>query len=107
MYYVGAAMKTFTLEAQGPLIATGADVSDLIGQTWGQEIDVIEVPVSRLHGDFFELKTGFAGEVLQKLINHGLKLVVLGDVSEHIARSTSFRDFVRECQRGTHVRFSE
>ncbi|PZR11184.1 MAG: DUF4180 domain-containing protein [Archangium gephyra] len=98
-------MKTFTLEAQGPVIASSADVSNLIGQTWGQAVDSIVVPVSRLHADFFDLKTGFAGELLQKLVNHQLKLVVVGDVSAHVARSDAFRDFVREAQRGTQVRF--
>ncbi|MGV3622036.1 MAG: DUF4180 domain-containing protein [Archangium sp.] len=98
-------MKTLTLDATGPLIATGADVSNLIGQTWGQEVDEIVVPVCRLADAFFDLKTGLAGEVLQKFANYRLKLVVVGDVSAHVERSTAFRDFVREAQRGEHVRF--
>lgn len=98
-------MNVLRLEAVGPLIATSGDASNLVGATWGQEIDVVVVPVTRLHADFFRLSTGLAGEVLQKLVNHRLRLVVLGDVSAQVAASEAFRDFVREAQRGRDVRF--
>lgn len=100
-------MNKHVLEADGPLIATLADVSTLIGATWGLEVDELVVPVSRLHASFFDLSTRFAGELLQKLVNHRLKLTVVGDVSPYVERSTAFRDFVREVNRGAHVRFVE
>lgn len=98
-------MNVYRLETTGPLIATPADASQLIGATWGQEVELIVIPVARLHPDFFRLSTGLAGEVLQKLVNHHLRLAVLGDVSEHLAQSEAFRDFVRESNRGRHAWF--
>jgi len=98
-------MKPLRLETTGPLIATSADASNLIGAAWGRDVDTLIIPVARLHADFFNLSTGLAGEVLQKLTLHGLKLVVLGDVSAHVEKSSAFRDFVREANRGNHTRF--
>jgi hypothetical protein len=98
-------MKPLLLEANGPLITTSADASNLIGAAWGRDVDTMVIPVSRLHAHFFNLSTGLAGEVLQKLTLHGLKLVVLGDVSAHVVKSAAFRDFVREANRGNHARF--
>lgn len=98
-------MKPLRLEAHGPLLATPADFTQLIGSTWGQDVDAVIIPTSRLTDDFFRLASGLAGEALQKLTQYGLMLVVLGDVSAHVERSQSFRDFVREANRGSHARF--
>jgi hypothetical protein len=98
-------LQVLRLEAEGPLLASGADASALIGTTWGQEIDVVVVPVARLAPDFFRLSTGLAGDLLQKFVNHRLRLVVLGDVSAFVAQSEAFRDFVREANRGGQVSF--
>ena len=46
-----------------------------------------------------------AGAVVQKFVNYRLRLVVVGDVSEHVAASTALRDFVREANRGTQTGF--
>ena len=58
------------------------------------------MPVSRIAPEFFALRTGVAGAVVQKFVNYRLRLVVVGDVSEHVAASTALRDFVRESNRG-------
>ncbi len=89
------------LPADGPAV----DAHALIGAAWGQEAEWIAVSVARLPAGFFELRSGVAGELLQKLANHRLKLAVLGDVSEHVAASDAFRDFVREANRGQQVWF--
>lgn len=98
-------MKPLRLDADGPLLATPADFSQLIGAAWGRDVDAVVIPVARLHADFFTLSTGLAGEALQKLTLHGLMLVVLGDVSAHLEKSEALRDFVREANRGRHARF--
>jgi hypothetical protein len=51
------------------------------------------------------LRSGFAGEFVQKIVNYQLKLAVIGDISAHIAESNALRDFVRECNRGSSVFF--
>ena len=98
-------LKPLRVDAEGPLLATPADFSQLIGAAWGRDVDAIVIPVARLHRDFFVLSTRLAGEALQKLTQHGLMLVVLGDVSAHLEKSRALRDFVREANRGRHARF--
>lgn len=53
--------------------------------------------------DFFELRTGLAGEVLQKFVNYGTKLAVIGDFGRY--DSKALRDFIRESNRGRDIFF--
>jgi hypothetical protein len=44
--------------------------------------------------EFFELKSGIAGEILQKFSNYRMKLVIVGNFLE--IKSKSLSDFIRE-----------
>jgi hypothetical protein len=57
------------------------------------------------HNDFFQLKTGLAGEILQKFSNYNIKLAIVGDFSKY--ESKSLRDFIRESNKGTMIYFVE
>lgn len=88
----------------GPLLASVADVIDLVGEAFAADAMVVVVPASRLPDDFFRLRTGFAGEVMQKFQNYGRRLIVVGDISAHVAESKALRDFVGETNRiGNHL----
>ncbi|MFF0245646.1 DUF4180 domain-containing protein [Streptosporangium sandarakinum] len=88
----------------GPPVATMEDALDLIGAAFlGAE--VVAVPASRLDGHFFSLGTRFAGEVMQKFVNHRLRLAVVGDISRHLAASSALRALVHESNLGEHVWF--
>jgi hypothetical protein len=52
---------------------------------------------------FFDLKTGFAGEVLQKFSNYRTKLAIIGDFSSYTSKS--LKDFIYECNSGNLVFF--
>jgi len=52
---------------------------------------------------FFDLKTGFAGEVLQKFSNYHVRLAIVGDFS--IYKSKVLRGFMYECNKGNLVFF--
>ena len=93
------------LDPDGPIVSTSNDTSDLIGNAWVDNVGLIAIPVSRLDPAFFELRSGIAGEVTQKLVNYHLRLAVVGDVSEYEAGSNAFRDWVWESNRGAHVWF--
>lgn len=54
---------------------------------------------------FFDLKTGCAGEILQKFSNYKMKIAIIGDFSEY--KSKSLRDFIYECNNGNCVFFLE
>lgn len=89
----------------GKPITSTQDVLDLIGAAWGQAAEVVAVPVARLGDDFFRLRSGLAGEVMQKFVNYHLRMVILGDISPWIEVSASVRDLVRECNAGDHIWF--
>jgi hypothetical protein len=74
-------------------------VTDVVGEALSEEATAIAVPVAALDPGFFDLRSGFAGEVLQKAANYRLKFVVIGDVSAHTAASKAFRDLVVESRR--------
>lgn len=57
----------------------------------------------QLEPAFFDLKTGFAGEVLQKFSNYQMKLIVLGAFAHE--PSESLQAFIRESNRGKQVAF--
>ena len=88
--------RILEVEASGRPLGTEGDATDLIGEAYGQNADLITVPVSRLHPDFLELRTGMAGAFLQKMQTYSYRFAVVGDLSQMIAASTALRDFVHE-----------
>lgn len=98
-------MRVQFLEADGPLISTRDETSDLIGNAWVENASVIAVPVGRLDPAFLDLSSGFAGEITQKVVNYGLKLAVIGDVSAAVAASRPLADYIWETNRGDHIWF--
>ncbi len=90
--------------ADGPPIAGPQDALDLIGAAYARA-DVVAVPARRFDERFFALRTGVAGEVMQKFVNYRIRLAVVGDISAHVAASTALRDLVHESNRGRHIWF--
>jgi hypothetical protein len=81
--------------------------TDIIGDAYGSGAKLIVVPVERLGDGFLRLSTRIAGEVIQKFVNYGYSLAIVGDVSQAVAASDALRDFIRESNRGRHVWFVE
>ena len=79
--------------------------TDIIGDAFGSCAKIVAVPVSRLGPGFLTLSTRIAGEVIQKFVNYGFQVAIIGDVSEAAAQSDALRDFIRESNRGRHVWF--
>ena len=84
---------------------TLAEVVDLVGNASYQGVAWVAVPADLLPGDFFRLRTGFAGEVMQKFVNYRVGLAVIGDISAHTDAGTALSDLVRESNAGTQVWF--
>jgi hypothetical protein len=89
----------------GKKLTNEQDALDLIGEAMYSGAELILVPVERLTEDFFHLKTGLAGQIMQKFVTYRRHLVILGDISEHVAQSRALRDFVYETNRGNQVWF--
>ncbi|MBM0240077.1 DUF4180 domain-containing protein [Micromonospora sp. ATA32] len=96
---------TLSCAADGTRICGGDDVLEVIGSAFGQGAELVVLPVGRLAEEFFTLRTGVAGEIVQKFVNYRLRLAVVGDISAHVTRSNALRDFVDEANRGRQLWF--
>jgi hypothetical protein len=90
--------------AEGALVSSTQDALDLIGSAFSRA-DVVAVPAGRLDERFFDLRSGLAGEVMQKFVNYRLRLVVVGGLDGRAAPGTALGDLVAESNRGSHVWF--
>jgi len=97
--------RLLVVDAEGPILRRTQDVLDLIQATFAQKASVLVVPVPRLDPAFFQLRSGLAGEFVQKVVNYQLKLVIVGNISVQVAASDALRDFVREANRGHSIFF--
>jgi hypothetical protein len=68
-----------------------------------QDFDRIILHEDNITPDFFDLKTGIAGEVLQKFSNYRLRLAIVGNFSKYPGKS--IRDFIYESNNGRLVNF--
>ncbi|WFE25996.1 DUF4180 domain-containing protein [Solwaraspora sp. WMMD791] len=99
-----AGVPVLVCAADGPPIASEQDALDVIGAAFAGA-EIVAVPVGRLDERFFALRSGVAGGIMQKFVNYRLRLVVVGDITEHTAGSTALRDLVVESNRGRQVWF--
>jgi hypothetical protein len=91
--------------ADGEKLRGAGDVLDVIGTAIGHGAEMVLMPAERLTDDFFTLRTGLAGEIAQKFVNYRIRLVVLGDISHHVAKSSALSAFVAESSRGSQLWF--
>lgn len=93
------------MAADGSPVADEASALDLIGDAFGAGANVVSVPVERLSPEFFRLRSGVAGAVVQKFANYRLRLVVVGDATYHGPTSGPVDDWMREANRGRELWF--
>ncbi|WP_225234059.1 DUF4180 domain-containing protein [Klenkia terrae] len=93
------------LPADGPPLDGEQAAVDVVGEAYGPDARVVVVPVERLPGDFFVLRSGVAGAVTQKFVQYGVRLVVLGDPAALGPTSGPVADWVREADRGRDLAF--
>ncbi|MEE1737804.1 DUF4180 domain-containing protein [Streptomyces sp. BE147] len=92
-------------DAEGAPIAGAQDALDHLVAPAFCRAEVVAVPAERFAPGFYDLRTGLAGEIFQKLANYRLQLAVVGDISDRLRASSALRDLVREVDRGRHVWF--
>ncbi|WP_414554816.1 DUF4180 domain-containing protein [Stenotrophomonas forensis] len=92
-------IRLLRIAPQGPALDANR-LRDLVGDALGHQAEWIAIPVQRLSPDFFELRSGMAGQWLQMLVNYRLRFAVLGDVSGYRAQSESLDAWITECNRG-------
>ena len=85
------------------IIETAEDGLDLLGNLYYQGFDSIILHEANITSSFFDLKTGIAGEILQKFSNYRMCLAIIGDFDKYPGKS--IQDFIRESNRGGRVNF--
>lgn len=67
---------------EGMLIASAQDMLDLIATaSYAHNCRRLILDKESVSEDFFSLKTGLAGDILQKVVNYGAALAIVGDFS--------------------------
>ena len=79
------------------------DALDLLGNSSYQGASKVIIRKEHLNPDFFDLKTGMAGEILQKFSNYRQHLAIVGDFSEFTSKS--LRDFIYESNKTGRIVF--
>jgi len=79
------------------------DVLDLMADCDYQGARKIILHEKNIIADFFDLKTGFAGEILQKFSNYFVELAIVGDFSKY--SSQSLQDFIYESNKVGRINF--
>lgn len=85
------------------VLRTLEDGLDLLGNVYYQGYDKVILHQQHMSPDFFDLKTGIAGEVLQKFAQYRMPLAIVGDFSN--INSKSLKDFIYESNQGKQVNF--
>ncbi len=86
-------------------IVIGIDeVMDLIGNADYQGARKVMIHADQLPPEFFDLKTGIAGEILQKFSNYRMQLAIVGDFRE--VSSKALRDFIFESNKRRQICFA-
>lgn len=79
------------------------DGIDLLGNLYYQGFDRIIIYEKNITPEFFDLKTGIAGEILQKFSNYRVQLAIVGDFSKY--NSKSLNNFIYESNKGRLINF--
>lgn len=86
-----------------PLLTCSEEILDVMVEAGYNNSTALIIHSVSLHKDFFDLKTGLAGEILQKFSNYRMRLSVVGDFSGY--NSKSLNDFIRESNKTGIIRF--
>jgi hypothetical protein len=78
----------------GVIISSAQDALDLVASA---AADAVILFSHQLDPQFFDLRTGLAGDILQKFANYNLRAAIVGDFSA--LRSKNMIAFMRECNR--------
>ena len=85
------------------LITNPEDGLQLVVDLYYQDFDRMILHEKTITPDFFDLKTGLAGEILQKFSNYRVRLAIVGDFSAYTSKS--IKDFMYESNQRRQINF--
>lgn len=96
-------IKIALITSEEIIIRTTEDGLHLLGNLYYQGFDRIVLNEKNITPDFFDLKNGIAGEILQKFSTYRVRLAIIGDFSKYTSKSLT--DFIYESNKGNHINF--
>lgn len=90
-------------EVTGTSIQSSQEALEILINCAYEGAEKIIIHADQLMPAFFDLKTGIAGEILQKVSTYQLRLAIVGDFSQY--NSKSLRDFIFESNKVGRVNF--
>jgi hypothetical protein len=91
------------LTANEIIIHCTQDALDIMGNCTFNGIHKIIIHQHQLVAEFFDLKTGIAGDILQKFSTYRVQLAIVGDFSKYTSKS--LRDFIMESNKHGWINF--
>lgn len=95
--------KIAEVTAAEVIVQSPDDALQLMVDLYYQDFNKIIIHENNITPAFFDLKTGIAGEVLQKFSNYKMQLVIVGSFTKYPGQS--IKDFIYESNKGRQVNF--
>ena len=92
------------LKSPGVVILKTQDALDLMAEADYLNSHKIIIKEDQVTPEFFDLKTGIAGEILQKFSTYNVQLAIIGDFPKY--HSKSLRDFIFESNKYGRINFA-
>ena len=89
-------IKIAVCRSDSMIITDGQSALDFLASI-GHEHGCQNIAINKfaITEDFFDLSTGIAGEVAQKIVNYHFRFAIIGDFSGY--SSNSLKDYIYEC----------
>ena len=102
-YIIKNGISIATLISNQIEIHTAQDALDIMMTSAYEGAENLIIHQAQLSPDFFDLKTGLAGEILQKVSNYRMRLAIVGHFEN--MESKALKDFIYESNKVGRVNF--
>ncbi len=103
MSYIHHYVNNLTIAEFTPEEVVLSTAQEFLQMMMDAAADGIIVQQKNINEKFFDLQSGLAGEMLQKVINYRLRLAIVGDFSMY--ESKSLKAFIAESNRSNAIVF--
>lgn len=97
--------KIAMISSEGIVIKNVNDALDLMADVKYKGYDKMLLRKEQIIDDFFDLKSGLAGEILQKFTTYQMRVAIVGEFAGY--NSKSLNDFIYECNQGDKILFKK
>jgi len=102
-HHIVADTKIAEVISDDIIIYTAEHGLNLLVNLYYQSFDKIIIHEKNISPDFFDLKNGIAGEILQKFSNYRVRLAIVGDFAQY--SSKSLKGFIYESNNVGQINF--